>query len=1028
LIFFFGHDFDQGEIAKLRGGDAVSVANFCCMPIPRALRSEIAVVRNDPHLPTYGGSMLTPAHYDAIIQSQGRHWDYFKLYEDIERDAHAFSVLQTRKMDVVHREWMVEPGGEKRADKKLAEMVETQLKNLSIHALEEEQGETVLSLSSGFDNTCYGLLNSVLNGVSYGEIMWAQDGREIYPEEIRIRKPRRFGYVLGDRGYRLRLLTRENPLEGEPVPPRKILVHHHQPEHGPYGLGLGHRLYWPCFFKREDIKFWLLFVDKFAAPSAIVKYPRSASEEEKATGLDALNAIATETGIAIPEDMMIELLEAQRSGSINCYESLARWCDEQISEAVLGQTGTTNQSSGGGSRARDEVAERVSLKLAKFDADMLSETLNKQLVKWICHFNDPTAEPPKVWRRFPELEEFEDLNARAGRDKTIVDMMGRKPTEKYIVDTYDIELEEPEEEGPDPLQQLFGGEGEEGAATASETGLEAEAEAEVPEEAPTEEPAETEEEVPAPAFAEVNPREHKDAADDYTDRAQAQIQKTLEEWTLQLQEAVEASNNWQELEQRLFSLFPELNDAQFAEVLGQAIATAELAGRYEVLAEEPEEPPTDLEEFGRAIALLTQMDAGEVAEVEIDMPIDFSEIKNVDDAFIAIGRLYVEEVSFQEMLQDAIAFPVDFAAKSKSATTGPKKKNCNPAKSHFCQSPNGSGSCVSLGKKCRFAPGATVTQASNATGKGKAKNKKTKTKTPKATAPKAPATATPASPVRLNQGELDSKRNDLIQRFGQDAVDEAETNVKRILADADVYIRVGTSDTLEKILGSEFKTSAELGIDTHNIPHLQGGYQQARNRVESKIMGYALNTDPGDRPIYGYLGGSDMNGESHGDVSSYGSIAVKLRSEVKDRTTFTGADSFKSGIASEVNNPNAASLVASTRHGYDKNSLPSNYPRSYSDNSNDGWQLRNSIWADSIDDLVPELATTGNAYIEAQIHGKVRGSDIAELHFQPRSRRRTDVPTPAVAQFAKANNVAIYVNGQKLSDTELDNLANSPSS
>lgn len=680
------------------------------MPIPRALRSEIAVVRNDPHLPTYGGSMLTPAHYDAIIQSQGKHWDYFKLYEDIERDAHAFSVLQTRKMDVVHREWMVEPGGEKRADKKLAEMVEAQLKNLSIHTLEEEQGETVLSLSSGFDNTCYGLLSSILNGVSYGEIMWAQDGREIYPEEIRIRKPRRFGYVLGDRGYRLRLLTRENPLEGEPVPPRKILVHHHQPEHGPYGLGLGHRLYWPCFFKREDIKFWLLFVDKFAAPTTIVRYPRNASDEEKEKALKAADAIATETGIAIPEDILLDLLEAQRSGSINCYESLARWCDEQISEAVLGQTGTTNQSSGGGSRARDEVAERVSLKLAKFDADMLSETLNKQLVKWICHFNDPTAEPPKVWRRFPELEEFEDLNARAGRDKTIVDMMGRKPTEKYIIDTYDIELEEPEEEGPDPLQQLFGGEGEEGTAPAPEVGLEAEAEA--PEEAPTEEPgAEAEEEVPAPAFAEVDPREHRDAADDYTDRAQAQIQKTLEEWTLQLQEVVEASNNWQELEQRLFSLFPELNDAQFAEVLGQAIATAELAGRYEVLAEEPEEPPTDLEEFGRAIALLTQMDAGEVAEVEIDMPIDFSEIKNVDDAFIAIGRLYVEEVSFQEKLQNAIAFPVDFAAKSKGA--GSKKKNCNPSKSHFCQTPNGSGSCVPLSKKCRFEPSAATEQASN---------------------------------------------------------------------------------------------------------------------------------------------------------------------------------------------------------------------------------------------------------------------------------------------------------------------------
>jgi hypothetical protein len=35
----------------------------------------------------------------------------------------------------------------------------------------------------------------------------------------------------------------------------------------PYGLGLGHFLYWPVFFKRNDIKFWLIFLEKFAAPN-----------------------------------------------------------------------------------------------------------------------------------------------------------------------------------------------------------------------------------------------------------------------------------------------------------------------------------------------------------------------------------------------------------------------------------------------------------------------------------------------------------------------------------------------------------------------------------------------------------------------------------------------------------------------------------------------------------------------------------------------------------------------------------------
>ncbi|MDM9583127.1 hypothetical protein [Nostoc sp. GT001] len=232
--------------------------------------------------------------------------------------------------------------------------------------------------------------------------------------------------------------------------------------------------------------------------------------------------------------------------------------------------------------------------------------------------------------------------------------------------------------------------------------------------------------------------------------------------------------------------------------------------------------------------------------------------------------------------------------------------------------------------------------------------------------PPAPATTTPSAPsrnpaIKTNDTELDAKRQDLEKRFGKKAVEDAENNVKRILDSPDVavHVRVGSSATLELILGDRFKTSAELGVDTHQIPHLKGGYQDARNRVEAKSLGYDKNTKPEDRPIYGYLGGKDMNGASHADVAqAYGSITVKLRQDVKDRTTFTGADSFKSGIASEVKNPNAAALVSSTRHGYDKDKLPAGYPSNYADKSGDKAQLTAAAKAKNVDDLANGLAPT----------------------------------------------------------------------
>jgi hypothetical protein len=54
-----------------------------------------------------------------------------------------------------------------------------------------------------------------------------------------------------------------------------------------------------------------------------------------------------------------------------------------------------------------------------------------------------------IWRKFPELAEKEDLNARATRDNTIASASGRTITEKYWVDTYGVEFE-PKEPVQDP--------------------------------------------------------------------------------------------------------------------------------------------------------------------------------------------------------------------------------------------------------------------------------------------------------------------------------------------------------------------------------------------------------------------------------------------------------------------------------------------------------------------------------------------------------------------------------------------------
>lgn len=56
----------------------------------------------------------------------------------------------------------------------------------------------------------------------------------------------------------------------------------------PYGLGLAHQLYWPVFFKKQGLGFWLRALEKFGAPTGMGVYPAGS---DKATQEKLLRAI-----------------------------------------------------------------------------------------------------------------------------------------------------------------------------------------------------------------------------------------------------------------------------------------------------------------------------------------------------------------------------------------------------------------------------------------------------------------------------------------------------------------------------------------------------------------------------------------------------------------------------------------------------------------------------------------------------------------------------------------------------------------
>ncbi|CCF96526.1 hypothetical protein B7R77_03020 [Ralstonia solanacearum K60] len=368
---------------------------------------QVAHVVRDPFQAFYLNLMRAD---DSTLASRGGGAG-LRIYDEIERDCHAYSVLQKRKMAVVSRPWFVKPASNSRLDRKAADLVKA-----NIEAIQ-------------FDRICVDLLDAILKGYAVGEIMWDVEGNEIRATDVMAREQKRFVF---DVDYRPRLITLENMLEGEPLPERKFAIHRFGSKVGnPYGLGLGTRLFWPVFFKRQGIQFWLTFCDKFGSPTAVGKYPIGTSDADQSLLVDSMRAIATDAAIAIPADMDVKLLEAARSGSIDTYERLCKYMDGEISKATLGETLST-EIKGGGSLAASRTHNEVRLELVQADADLLTDTLRSTLVRWLVEYNLPGAGIPSVNR---DVRPAEDLAVRAERDVRI-QSLGFRPTLDYVTEVY----------------------------------------------------------------------------------------------------------------------------------------------------------------------------------------------------------------------------------------------------------------------------------------------------------------------------------------------------------------------------------------------------------------------------------------------------------------------------------------------------------------------------------------------------------------------------------------------------------------
>jgi phage gp29-like protein len=374
-------------------------------------QGQLAGYKGDPYtwggLPTVLTGAILPRRDDILIEEGGGGPRAIEQYTRLFNDSAVISAWEKLVGEIIQREWHVYPTSDSDKDEEVAEFVRQTLYHLGTNTRQSRGRDMLVSSNTGFNAFVKGMAESLILGMSVGEICWVRQGSYVVPSEIKIRDPRRFQFVLNDDGsISPRIITILSPVEGLPIPLRSMVIHRHWAYNNlvdPYGTGLGRQLYSLVEFRRTLLSFWLQYADKHTTPTAVGKFSLGTPEEEVKSLFTALQRLGQETAIVVPDEMSIDYLTSDSRADV--YQNLISYIDQQISFLINGEATVGAEGTGVGSYARDQIADSVRIRKSKSFSDQLDETINATLIRWIVELNYPGSSVPRISRDFSDIEQ-----------------------------------------------------------------------------------------------------------------------------------------------------------------------------------------------------------------------------------------------------------------------------------------------------------------------------------------------------------------------------------------------------------------------------------------------------------------------------------------------------------------------------------------------------------------------------------------------------------------------------------------------
>ena len=359
---------------------------------------------------------------DDLLSQKG-----LALYDEMQKDSQVRSCLNTKKFAVLSKGWDVQPASDDPADLEAARFVK--------FCLEDMRGSV--------QDMLFKVLDALAKGFSICEINFkiVQEGPYagmVGLDSIKSKDPAAFGFDM-DEFLNIRGLIMMAPGLKTDLPVDKFIIYTYMPSyelpHGQSDLRAAYKHWWS---QEVILKFYNMYLEKFGMPTAKGSYRRGMPKQQQDQLLRVLDKIQQETAIVVPEDVAIELLEAQRGGDAGYLDAI-EFHNKQIAKAILGQTLTSDEGSRVGSLAMAKVhLDILGFYLDKLKRDLEETVMREQVIRPLVDFNF-SGQPRAASRQRPAYPRFtlgsleeRDLEQVGGLIAKLIDGKVVAPDEPWI--------------------------------------------------------------------------------------------------------------------------------------------------------------------------------------------------------------------------------------------------------------------------------------------------------------------------------------------------------------------------------------------------------------------------------------------------------------------------------------------------------------------------------------------------------------------------------------------------------------------